>query len=232
MAEKDDWKSSIKLLIKKRNEHETLGYSAIIQAHSKLLSSTENLRSQNVHLTLEVERLRQELQSQDYGGGSGESAIIGKDKNLTVAALEQKIYKLQEDLTDSLRNKGENAQKIIDLNNALQEKREEMTKMGFRIMELEMSEKQATSKVKTLEEAIEEQKRTIDILHDEQQVLQMEWTTLDEKCRKLQVCTFRWRRRLTSLIIILNFIVFNLYIHRDADQVGFRRADLTRSDLI
>jgi autophagy-related protein 16-1 len=39
-----------------------------------------------------------------------------------INTLEQKLYKLQEELTEMHRRKGENAQQLIDLKNALQEK--------------------------------------------------------------------------------------------------------------
>ena len=39
-----------------------------------------------------------------------------------IGALEQKLYKLQEELTEMHRRKGENAQQLIDLKNSLQEK--------------------------------------------------------------------------------------------------------------
>lgn len=37
-------------------------------------------------------------------------------------ALEQKLYKLQEELTDLHRRKGENAQQLVELNQCLQER--------------------------------------------------------------------------------------------------------------
>lgn len=36
--------------------------------------------------------------------------------------LEQKVYKLQEELTEMHRRKGENAQQLIDLRNQMQDK--------------------------------------------------------------------------------------------------------------
>ena len=192
MAEKDDWKSKLKTLIRRRNERETSGYSHLISSHSRLLYSTEAIRGQNVTLTLEVERLRQinaELRAKGGGSGgvgsgsdSGDSGVPGS----TVTALEHKIYKLQEDLTDSLRRKGENAQKIIDTNNLLQEKEKEISRLTLKLVEKEAAEGRTMALCKSLEETIEDQKRTIDILRDEQQVLQIEWATLNEKSKKLQ----------------------------------------------
>ena len=190
MAEKDVWNSKIKTLIRRRNERETSGYSHLIASHSRLLSSTDALRGQNVTLTLEVERLRQinaDLRTKGSGGvgsgsDSGDSGVPGS----TVTALEHKIYKLQEDLTDSLRRKGENAQKIIDLNNLLQEKEREISRLTLKLVETEGAEGRTLTKCRSLEETIEDQKRTIDILRDEQQVLQIEWATLNEKSKKLQ----------------------------------------------
>ena len=197
-----DWKAQIKTLIRQRNERETCGYSHLIASHSRLLNSTDALRAQNVTLTLEVERLRQlnaDLRakggvagagSSGSGSDAGDSGVAGGGGSMvpaaTVTALEHKIYKLQEDLTDSLRRKGENAQKIIDLNNLLQEKEKEINRLTLKLVETEAAETRCLANCKTLEEKIEEQNRTIDILRDEQQVLQIEWATLNEKCKKLQ----------------------------------------------
>lgn len=41
---------------------------------------------------------------------------------LLFQALEQKVYKLQEELTDLHRRKGENAQQLVELNQCLQER--------------------------------------------------------------------------------------------------------------
>ena len=190
-----DWKGRIKTLIRRRNERETSGYAHLIASHSRLHSSTDALRAQNVTLTLEVERLRQinaDLRSKSGAASglgsasdSGDAAAAGVPST-TVTALEHKIYKLQEDLTDSLRRKGENAQKIIDLNNLLQEKEKEINKLTLKLVETEAAESRCVANCKSLEEKIEEQNKTIDILRDEQQVLQIEWATLNEKCKKLQ----------------------------------------------
>ena len=200
MAEKEgDWKSTVKTLIRRRNERETCGYAHLIASHSRLLSSTDALRAQNVTLTLEVERLRQinaDMRTSGGAGGGGggnnnnsggdAASASGANQAATVTALEHKIYKLQEDLTDSLRRRGENAQKIIDLNNLLQEKEKEISKLTLKLVETEAAESRTLAKCKTLEDTIEDQKRTIDILRDEQQVLQIEWATLNEKSKKLQ----------------------------------------------
>jgi len=183
MAEKNDWKSSILTQIQKRNQRETLGFEQLVKSHSRLATACDALKSQNLQLTLEAERLRQLGADRQ---AAGDNLIGNVDRNPTIIALEQKIYKLQEDLTDSLRRKGENAQKIIDLNNLLQEKEKEITRLTLRVVELEAFEKKGLANIKALDDEIEGHKRTIAFLRDEQQVLQIEWSTLNEKWNKLQ----------------------------------------------
>lgn len=72
------------------------------------------MRNENLHLTIQNEKIRQECQSPSiYGGGTDFTKI---------SALEHKILSQQEELTELHKRRGENAQLVVDLNNKLQEK--------------------------------------------------------------------------------------------------------------
>lgn len=81
---------------------------------NQLFDITLSLRNENLQLTIQNEKLRQENQSTSvYGGGVDFTKI---------SALEHKILSQQEELTELHKRRGENAQLLIDLNNKLQDK--------------------------------------------------------------------------------------------------------------
>lgn len=67
-----------------------------------------------MQLSVQNEKLRLE------GGGSGSSSSGVSEAK--IAALEQKLLSQQEELTELHKRRGENAQLLIDLNNTLKEK--------------------------------------------------------------------------------------------------------------
>lgn len=84
---------------------------------NRLFDSSNALRGENLQLTIQNEKLRQENLELQNRSGTGD----GKP-NEKIQALEQKLLHQQEELTELHRRKGENAQQLIDLNNKLQEK--------------------------------------------------------------------------------------------------------------
>lgn len=83
------------------------------------------MRTENIHLSVQIEKLRTEGVSFQGGnagaGGSGDSKLHER-----VQYLEQKLLAQQEELTELHRRKGENAQQVIDLNAKLQEKEKQL----------------------------------------------------------------------------------------------------------
>jgi autophagy-related protein 16 len=88
---------------------------------NRLFDSSNALRGENLQLTVQNEKLRQENFELHNRSGPGD----GKP-NEKIQALEQKLLHQQEELTELHRRKGENAQQLIDLNNKLQEKEKQL----------------------------------------------------------------------------------------------------------
>jgi autophagy-related protein 16 len=86
-----------------------------------LFDNSNALRGENLHLTVQNEKLRQENFELQNRRGS----VDGKP-NEKIQALEQKLLHQQEELTELHRRKGENAQQLIDLNHKLQEKEKQL----------------------------------------------------------------------------------------------------------
>ncbi|XP_063615725.1 autophagy-related protein 16-like, partial [Penaeus indicus] len=121
------WRHGIYHKLRDRNKKEYENINELIQLHNRLFEQSELLRTENLQLTLQNEKLRQEnsdLHSKGAGGdgGSGTGSAAAGASSQVVQALEQKLYKLQEELTDLHRRKGENAQQLVELNQCLQER--------------------------------------------------------------------------------------------------------------
>lgn len=79
---------------------------------NRLFDNVTTLRTENLQLTIENEKLR---------SGSAVPGGISNDNSSRISSLEQKCLSQQEELTELHRRKGENAQQIIDLNAQLQD---------------------------------------------------------------------------------------------------------------
>lgn len=78
------------------------------------------MKSENLQLSIQLEKLRQEsFDAIKSGDGSSDVRTVTSEQLLT---LEQKLLAQQEELTEIHKKRGENAQMIVDLNNALAEK--------------------------------------------------------------------------------------------------------------
>ncbi|XP_055954277.1 autophagy-related protein 16-1 [Patella vulgata] len=179
-SESLSWKQNLILQLKNRNKTQTQTYASLIQSNNKLQEQVSNLRSKSVHSQVEAERLREEnlnlrVKVESGGGtGSGEKT----------QALEQKLYRLQEELTELHRKRGENSQQIIDLNNKLQEKEKELQLKDGLLADSEVRVFALRTEQKNLEATILELEATNQMLKDEHQALQLAFTTIEEKYRR------------------------------------------------
>lgn len=92
---------------------------------NKLFDCANSLRSENLHLSVQIEKLKFESGGLQAGNGS---TVGSSDAKLheRIQHLEQKLLTQQEELTELHRRKGENSQQIIDLNVKLQEKEKQL----------------------------------------------------------------------------------------------------------
>ncbi|KAK2173197.1 hypothetical protein NP493_893g01024 [Ridgeia piscesae] len=175
-----EWRRVILTRQHERNKKQCDAFVGLIQAHNKLFESAEGHHLANAKLTVELEQLKKEnlelMVKLEAGGGSGQG-----DKNMA-----QKLLSLQEELTDFHKRKGENSQEIIDLNKAVQEKEKELVAKEQKILELETSIKQLNEANENMEQNLIEATTANQVLGDEQQALQLAFTSLECKFRKLQ----------------------------------------------
>lgn len=164
-----------------RNKQQCQVFKDLIFAHNRLFDSTDSLKAENLHLTVQIEKLRSEhLDVQLKSDGSN-----GKT-NEKVLALEMKLFRLQEELTELHRRKGENAQQLIDLRNSYQDKEKELEIKDSKLRELELTMVTMKEIQKNLEQLILEREETIQMITDEHQALQLAFTGIQEQLRTKQ----------------------------------------------
>ncbi|XP_076045943.1 autophagy-related 16 [Oratosquilla oratoria] len=174
--------------LRERNRKENENISDLIALHNRVFEQSERLRSENFTLTLQTEKLRQEnvqLQGQ-VGSSGGEAGGAEGGTSQVVQALEQKVYKLQEELTDLHRRKGENAQQLVELNQCLQERDKILATKDNKISEYESELMLLREDIAARDSKIAELESVNQILRDEYQTVHLEFSAIAEKYRKLQ----------------------------------------------
>lgn len=175
-----EWKQTISQRLIARNKHEIHEYIDLIDSQSKLAEQVSSLKSRNSQLTVDNEILRGENLSLHLKVESGTGGGIGTQQ------LEQKLYKLQEELTELHRKRGENAQQIIDLSNAMKERDKELQTKESQVVDHIANENSLKRKIKALEHTVMELEATNQTIKDEHQALQMAFAALEERYKKLQ----------------------------------------------
>ncbi|XP_052782812.1 autophagy-related protein 16-1-like [Mya arenaria] len=185
MVKSTDWKKSISQSLKLRNKKERHEFADLIESQNKLFEQVASLKTRNMQLTVETERLKADnlsLQIRADSGGEGGSP----GGNVKVALLEQRLWKLSEELTEMHRRRGENAQQIIDLTAAMKEKEKQLQAKDSKLMDALAVENSLQAEIKHLERTIGELKETNQTVKDEHQALQVLFEDLTEKHCKLQ----------------------------------------------
>ncbi|KAJ4437008.1 hypothetical protein ANN_17140 [Periplaneta americana] len=148
---------------------------------NRLFDSSNALRGENLHLTIQYEKLRQENFELQHRSGQSD----GKP-NEKIQALEQKLLHQQEELTELHRRKGENAQQLIDLNNKLQEKEKQLLSLEVSLAESMAVNTTLRAEIQMYQNSIKELENLNQMLKDEHQALQLAFASLEEKLRKAQ----------------------------------------------
>lgn len=103
----------------------------MIFVDNRLFDAANVLRSENLQLSVQIEKLRLE------NGHAGTSVSSAETKlHEKIQHLEQKLLSQQEELTELHRRKGENAQQIIDLNAKLHEKEKQLAMKEVRLVKI------------------------------------------------------------------------------------------------
>ncbi|XP_077285047.1 autophagy-related 16 isoform X2 [Arctopsyche grandis] len=176
-----EWRKSILNQLNERNKFEIRCFQDLINQHNRLFDIANTLKSENLQLTVQNEKLR--VSSFETNVGTEYRGSVSSGTNERV---QQRLLSQQEELTDLHRRIGEKAQQIINLNaklleseKALASKEECLNQSKATIATLELD----TSRLHT---SLKELKLLEQHLRDEYQALQITCAALEEKLRKAQ----------------------------------------------
>uniref|UniRef100_L7M2M5 Putative wd40 domain protein n=1 Tax=Rhipicephalus pulchellus TaxID=72859 RepID=L7M2M5_RHIPC len=173
-----DWRQQILKSLQDRNNMQCKQFEDIIVFSTQLFERVDSLRANNVQLTVQKERLQQEnLQLQMNAESS-----LGKPR----AALETKIYQLQEEMTELLRHKSEHSQQLIDAKNSLEEKERQLHLKDTRIQEYEAELDLLREKLSSTAKELQDMKDANQLLKDEHEALQLAYNSLERNFNTLE----------------------------------------------
>ncbi|PNF43641.1 hypothetical protein B7P43_G00690 [Cryptotermes secundus] len=176
-----DWRKTIILRLQNRNKSQCSCFQDLISFHNRLFDSFNALRGENLQLTVQNEKVRQENFELQNRSGSGD----GKP-NEKIQALEQKLLHQQEELTELHRRKGENAQQLIDLNHKLQEKEKQLRAHEVSLADSVAVNSTLRAEIQMYQNNAKELENMNQMLKDEHQALHLAFVSLEEKLRKAQ----------------------------------------------
>ncbi|CAG7713021.1 unnamed protein product [Allacma fusca] len=153
-------------LLQERNRKEK-GFTELFKHHERLFENWAAVRDENIRLM------------QQQGGFNRVDKGGGEDKD--------KILRLQEELTELHRNRGENASQVLSLSAKLTQKEAELSALQSQNAELVARIADLEEKEAQLNNNLHEHQATIALLSDEHSVLQLDFTSLEEKFRKVQI---------------------------------------------
>ncbi|XP_065293211.1 autophagy-related protein 16-1 isoform X2 [Dermacentor albipictus] len=173
-----DWRKQILKSLQDRNDTQCKQFEDIIVFSTQLFERVDSLRANNVQLTVQKERLQQEnLQLQ-----MNTESSLGKPR----AALETKIYQLQEEMTELLRHKSEHSQQLIDAKNSLEEKERQLHQKDTRIQECEAELGTLKQTLNTTLKELQDMKDANQLLRDEHEALQLAYNSLERNFSTLE----------------------------------------------
>ncbi|KAF5377683.1 hypothetical protein D9615_005215 [Tricholomella constricta] len=172
------WQEQLRLRLTERNAKES-AYASIIEQYRRLAQQTKLLKERNASLLRAVGSVKANPSSSTVlVPGTGEDNPV---RAAYMASLESQISSLRDELATVYKTQGQNAQRLLSMNETLREK-EEMSRIdseGFRKAKDEIVV--LKRKVDQHAELMAEKDRTVQILHDEISTLQLELGQIDER---------------------------------------------------
>lgn len=206
------WRNTLFLRLQNRNRAENHAFKDLLSFHNRLFESSNALRAENLQLSIQNERLKSEqrdfVEKASGDGGSNSSGKSPSHKNEKFQNLEQKLFSLQEELTEMHRRKGENAQQLVDLNKKLQEKEKQLQLKEASLAEYIADNSSLKAEIQMYKSSMQELESLNQIIRDEYNANQLALTALEEKLRKTQ----DENRQLVERLV--------LYKSRDADRMN------------
>ncbi|KAF8219247.1 ATG16-domain-containing protein [Tricholoma matsutake] len=172
------WQETLRLRLTERNAKES-AYAPIIEQYRRLAQQTKLLKERNASLLRAVGSVRGNSSSSTvFVPGNGEENPV---RAAYMASLESQISSLRDELATVYKTQGQNAQRLLSMNETLREK-EELSRIDSE--NLRKTKEEITvlrRKVDQHAELMAEKDRTVQILHDEISTLQLELGQIEER---------------------------------------------------
>jgi autophagy-related protein 16 len=146
----------------------------LVQENKKLAENVGKYESQVQFLQSENEEFKK-LKSTLASGGT-----------ITSGASEEKLLKLQDELTNSYKRNAENATAMIEMNQNIKELKEKLKSKKLKSQTLKQSLADLEAALKKQAEVTAQEHTTLQVLRDELSALHIEMLKADENLRKLQ----------------------------------------------
>ncbi|KAH9486730.1 Protein tipD [Psilocybe cubensis] len=174
------WQELLRLRLVERNNTES-AFAPIIEQYRRLAQQTKLLKERNATLLRAVGSVK----GSPTGSSSGEERVFILPSNPVraayLASLESQISSLRDELANLYKTQGQNAQRLLSMNETLREK-EELSRIDSE--NLRKAREEITSlrkKVDLHAELIAEKDRTIQILSDEVNTSLLELSQIEER---------------------------------------------------
>ncbi|TFK76891.1 ATG16-domain-containing protein [Pluteus cervinus] len=176
------WQEQIRLRLVERNAKEN-AFASIIEQYRRLAQQTKLLKERNASLLRAVGSVRENPSSSTvFVPGSGEENPV---RAAYMASLESQISSLRDELATVYKTQGQNAQRLLSMNETLREK-EELSRIDAENLRKTRDELAVIRrKVDQHSELMAEKDRTVQILHDEISTLQLELGQIEERNQTL-----------------------------------------------
>ncbi|KAH9846049.1 ATG16-domain-containing protein [Lenzites betulinus] len=181
MAE-PSWQETLRLRLVERNARES-SYAPVIEQYRRLAQQTKLLKERNASLLRAMGNARPNPSSSTvFVPGTGEDNPV---RAAYIASLESQISSLRDELATVYKTQGQNAQRLLAMNETLREK-EEMSRLDSENLRKCRDEITVLrKKVDQHSELMAEKDRTAQILHDEINTLQLELSQIEERNQTL-----------------------------------------------
>ncbi|KAI0321112.1 ATG16-domain-containing protein [Amylostereum chailletii] len=176
------WQEILRFRLTERNVKES-GFAPIIEQYRRLAQQTKLLKERNASLLRAVTTVKQNPSSSTvFVPGTTEENPV---RAAYIASLESQISSLRDELATVYKTQGQNAQRLLAMNETLREK-EELSRIdseGLRKAREDIAN--LKRKVDQHAELMAEKDRTAQVLHDEISTLQLELGQIEERNQNL-----------------------------------------------
>ncbi|KAI0296574.1 ATG16-domain-containing protein [Russula brevipes] len=176
------WQELLRLRLVERNAKES-AFSPVIEQYRRLAQQTKLLKERNASLLRAVATVKQNPSSSTvFVPGSNEENPV---RQAYITSLESQISSLRDELATVYKTQGQNAQRLLAMNETLREK-EELARIESEALRKAREDiSHLKRKVDQHAELMTEKDRTAQVLHDEISTLQLELGQIEERNQNL-----------------------------------------------